>query len=292
MSLVVTPAPERRDRADALERLLEELSVSIRSQHRILASDDQAIVLEPGGIALIYMLSGEARLPRDAGLPDIVSAGDAVLTSGHRAISLQVRAGAGVLVTNLALNDDAAHLNDLLPAAAWVRRFDDLEPGVAALAHHMGIQPTTAASRYGDPVICRMMATMLLQAMVRAWTVAGCAPEGWPSRTGDPFLDRVVAAVRDDPGHAWTVEEMASVAALSRSVFAERFHAVIGRSPAGYVTEVRMEAAKRMLDAGRSVSDTSRSLGYGSDEGFSRAFRRATGAPPSRWRTRREAVLV
>jgi len=43
-------------------------------------------------------------------------------------------------------------------------------------------------------------------------------------------------------------------------------------------------AAKRMLDAGRSVSDISRALGYASDEGFSRAFRRRTGMTPSSWR--------
>jgi AraC-like DNA-binding protein len=71
---------------------------------------------------------------------------------------------------------------------------------------------------------------------------------------------------------------------MSRSTFAERFRTAVGRSPADYVTEVRIDAAKRMLDAGRSVSDVSRELGYASDEGFSRAFRRRTGMTPSSWR--------
>jgi AraC-like DNA-binding protein len=71
---------------------------------------------------------------------------------------------------------------------------------------------------------------------------------------------------------------------MSRSTFAERFRSVVGRSPADYVTEVRVDAAKRMLDAGSSVSAVSRELGYASDEGFSRAFRRRTGLTPSSWR--------
>lgn len=70
---------------------------------------------------------------------------------------------------------------------------------------------------------------------------------------------------------------------MSRSSFAERFRSALGRSPADYVTEVRIEAAKRMLDAGRPVSEVSRELGYASGEGFSRAFRRRTGLAPSSW---------
>src|SRR5690606_20784505 len=112
-------------------------------------------------------------------------------------------------------------------------------------------------------------------------------PAGWPSRSGDPFLDRVVEAIHEQPGREWTVEALANVSAMSRSVFAERFHHAIGRSPAHYVTEVRMQSAKELLTAGQAVSDVSRQLGYASDEGFSRAFRRATGVTPSSWRAGR-----
>lgn len=294
MTLVATPTPTVVAREDALERLLGEIAVSIRSQHRHLPSVDDVIVLEPDGLSLVYVLAGDVRLPNGSGLPDSISAGDALLASGRRALALRIPAAAGVLVTRLALADSAAHVEALLPDTVWIRRFDELEPAAAALAHHMGIGVTgQCPARDGDLVICRMMATTLLQSVIRAWTTVGCAPDGWPSQSGDVFLDRVVAAVRDEPGRVWTVEQMASVAALSRSVFAERFHSALGRSPASYVTEVRMEMAKGMLSAGRSVSETSRNLGYSSDEGFSRAFRRATGVTPSRWRaTERVPVAV
>lgn len=291
MSLVATPPAT--DARDALERLLGEITVSIRSQHRIQPVVDEAVVLEPGGLSLIYVLAGDVRLPAGAGLPDTISAGDALIASGRRALTLRIPAGSGMLVSRLALTDSAAHLGALLPVVAWIRRFDELEPAAAALAHHMGIgAPGVPCEREGDLVICRSMATTLLQSVIRAWTTVGCAPEGWPSRTGDLFLDRVVEAIHEQPGREWTVEALAGVGAMSRSVFAERFHSALGRSPANYVTEVRMEVAKGMLNAGRSVSETSRSLGYGSDEGFSRAFRRAMGMTPSAWRSGRAAPVA
>ncbi|KJC64698.1 hypothetical protein TZ00_07455 [Agreia bicolorata] len=149
----------------------------------------------------------------------------------------------------------------------------------------MGVlDPAVCPMKSGDPVICRMMAATLLLTLIRAWAANECAPEGWPSLSTDPFLDRVVDAIHDEPGREWTVESLANVAVMSRSAFAARFRAVVGQSPANYVTDVRMVAAKRMLDAGRSVSETSRELGYASDEGFSRAFRRNSGVTPSAWR--------
>jgi AraC-like DNA-binding protein len=53
---------------------------------------------------------------------------------------------------------------------------------------------------------------------------------------------------------------------------------------------VRMRRAEELLSAGTPVSETSRTLGYASDEGFRRAFRRHAGASPSAWRDTRRAI--
>jgi AraC-like DNA-binding protein len=47
-----------------------------------------------------------------------------------------------------------------------------------------------------------------------------------------------------------------------------------------------MERALRMLQDGTSVGQAAFALGYGSDEAFSRAFRRHTGRSPSTVRGR------
>jgi len=269
--------------SDALERLLGEVSVSIRSQRRVVPDADDAIVLD--GLAFIYVLQGSIPAPSCAGTTDALEAGDVLLTAG-RTLTLPVPAGSGVLISQLAWEDSAAHLEALMPDIAWIRGFAELEPAGAAIAQAVGHDETPAFTRGGDAVICRMLTTTLLQSVIRAWAGVGCAPQGWPSLTADPFLDRVIAAVEAQPGRDWTVEQMASVSALSRSVFAERFRLAFGVSPAQYVAGVRMRAARALLIDGRGVSEVSRELGYGSDDGFSRAFRRHTGMTPSAWRTR------
>lgn len=285
---MVSPALDIRSASsassDALERVLSEVAIGIRSQRRILPDVDEAVILDD--ISLVYVLNGSVRTPSDAGLPDTLHVGDALLVA-RGSLTLRIPAGTGVLVSQLRWADSAAHLSALLPDTAWIRHFDELEPAAAALAQHMGGDAAVVSDRGGDPVICRMMATTLLQSVIRAWSSIGCAPQGWPSRSNDPFLDRVVRAIDDDPGRDWSVEQMASVSALSRSVFAERFRIAFGVSPAQYVAEVRMRAARALLIDGRGVSEVSRELGYGSDEGFSRAFRRHTGMTPSAWRSHR-----
>ncbi len=155
--------------------------------------------------------------------------------------------------------------------------FARAEPAAAGLAAHLGIPtPGAMGPRGGDTTICKLMVTTVLLSALRAWA-ATAREQTWPPRTDDPFLARVVSAVIDDPGREWTIDHLAALGAMSRSVFAARFRQVFGTSPASYVTEVRMRRAKELLDAGTGVSETSRALGYASDEGFRRAFRRHVG---------------
>jgi AraC-like DNA-binding protein len=51
-----------------------------------------------------------------------------------------------------------------------------------------------------------------------------------------------------------------------------------------------MRAAQELLSRGLGVSTVSRELGYASDEGFSRAFRRSVGTTPSAWRSTHQPV--
>ena len=259
--------------------------------------------LRPGRVTLVYIVEGSVqehpslefgcRLTVDltSRLMAITSAdegarwvaGDAFITFGRRPFALETDRYAKLTAVDIELSNVAVNLSALLPEFFAVTGFDSLEPAAAALAEHMG-DAGNCSLRSGNPVICRMMVTIVLLAIIRAWAENGCAPEGWSSRATDPFLDRVLGAIHDEPGRNWSVEILADVGIMSRSVFAERFRRAIGSSPANYVRRVRMEVAKGMLSAGRSVSETSRELGYASDEGFSRAFRRRTGLAPSGWR--------
>ncbi|MFG6444678.1 helix-turn-helix transcriptional regulator [Microbacterium sp. P07] len=286
-----------------LERVLSAVDLRLGAARRLELAPRARATLAPDVFTLVYVAAGSAHgqpplseacvydsASRTVDLTPVATPrglveGDAFLTLGRAPVTLESQPGASLMIAELHLSDAAVMLTDVLPDFVTVTDFAALEPAAAALARVMGQNdPDTHTLRSGDPVICRMMLTTVLLSVIRAWAENGCAPAGWPSRSSDPFLDRVVAAIHTQPGRDWTVETLAGVGAMSRSVFAERFRAATGRSPASYVTEVRMDEAKRMLDSGLSVSATSRNLGYASDEGFSRAFRRATGVAPSAWR--------
>lgn len=299
MSILAPPATGARGRAsdEAIDALLSAVEVRLRRQVRITTAPGDVIALDRGALSVVYVIEGSARLRAADTESDPcarldVMAGDIVLTAGRRPRSLQTPEAARVLISTLALTESAAHIADLLPEIGFVRGFDRHEPAAAALAVSIGIDPAdeTFADRSGDTVVCRMMATTVLVSALRAWAAHGCAPAGWPSLTNDPYLDRVVEAIHAEPGRDWTVDGLAAVSAMSRTVFAERFRGAFGLSPASYVTEVRIRAAQDLLVRGHGVSEISRSLGYGSDEGFSRAFRRRTGTTPSAWRAAHAAA--
>ncbi|MBO9625418.1 MAG: helix-turn-helix transcriptional regulator [Microbacterium sp.] len=290
---------------EALAQVLGAVDLRVGIARRMPLDAGTLLPLAPGSAVLVYVAAGSVRghpplltgcrldvergshrvAVDESDLNEPLRAGDAFLTLGRSPLALEADAASEIVVVDLELSDAASVSTAVLPDSITVTAFDELEPAAAALAASMGVKgPTPQPSRQGDPLICRMMAQTVLLSVIRAWAANGCAPEGWPSLSNDPFLDRVVEAIHAAPGREWTVERLANVGAMSRSSFAERFRTAIGRSPADYVTEVRIDAAKRMLDAGRSVSETSRELGYASDEGFSRAFRRRTGLTPSAWR--------
>ncbi len=168
----------------------------------------------------------------EPGRRDRLVTGDAFLLLRGDTFALEAAVETALLVVDIELADTASPLPALLPPFLTVTRFDALEPAAAALAENMGIVDAAACPvRQGDPLICRMMATTVLLSVIRAWAANGCAPAGWPSLSKDPFLDRVVDAIHEQPGRDWTVERLATVGAMSRSAFAERFRLAVGRSP-------------------------------------------------------------
>jgi len=104
----------------------------------------------------------------------------------------------------------------------------------------------------------------------------------------DPEIGRVVAEIHRQPAHAWTLAEMAHLAGISRSHFAERFRNRLGQPPAEYVTNVRMHRAARLLsNPDITVSEAAAKSGYANEAAFSKAYRRVTGSSPGRARSRK-----
>jgi AraC-like DNA-binding protein len=91
---------------------------------------------------------------------------------------------------------------------------------------------------------------------------------------GHPRLARAINAMHQHPNQEWTLESMASEAALSRTSFAETFKAVSGWTSGQYLTWWRMQLAWSLLSAGESSAEVANKVGYKSESAFSRIFQK------------------
>ncbi|HEX6150562.1 AraC family transcriptional regulator [Nocardioides sp.] len=114
---------------------------------------------------------------------------------------------------------------------------------------------------------------------------APAAERGWLGALHDPVTAPAVACMHAQPDRKWTVAELATAANVSVSVLDERFRTVLGLPPIRYLAGWRMHVARDLLEStALGIAVVARRVGYDSEEAFSRAFKRAHGQAPSRWR--------
>jgi transcriptional regulator GlxA family with amidase domain len=100
-------------------------------------------------------------------------------------------------------------------------------------------------------------------------------------------LREVQQWISEHPAADLSVPNLAARAGLSPRQFARAFAAETGMSPGRFVSTVRLETARRMLeDSGRAVSQVARACGYGTPEAMRRAFVQSLGVPPAGYRHR------
>jgi AraC-like DNA-binding protein len=117
---------------------------------------------------------------------------------------------------------------------------------------------------------------------------APASQQGWLAALRDPLLAPAMTAIHSAPERKWTVADLATEAAVSRSSLDGRFREVLGLPPMRYVNEWRMRVAQGLLSTTEAtVAAIARRVGYDSEEAFSRAFKRAHGQSPSMWRGER-----
>jgi AraC-like DNA-binding protein len=141
----------------------------------------------------------------------------------------------------------------------------------------------------GSTLVTEHLALVMLIHLLRLHlTVAGPgAASGWLAGLTDPIVAPALGAMHARPAHAWTVAQLAEVAAVSRSTLAARFKHAVGQSPLDYLTGWRIElAAQRLRRGDETVAAIAREIGYGSESALSNAFKRITGASPRDYRRR------
>ena len=155
-----------------------------------------------------------------------------------------------------------------------------LEPTLRSIAHE------SAQALPGRDVVLNRLADVLFVRAVRAYllkmTATGeTARPSWLRGLTDSRIAQALAEIHRAPEQDWTLAQLASRAAMSRTVFAQRFRALVGQTPVSYLAMWRMQKAAYLLEMRTlSIAQVAERVGYTSELAFAKAFRRVIGTPP------------
>jgi transcriptional regulator GlxA family with amidase domain len=97
----------------------------------------------------------------------------------------------------------------------------------------------------------------------------------------DPALMAAIAVMQTRLEEPAPLDEVAAKAGVALRTLQTRFRAQLGQSPHAYYLDLRLSAAKRMLEqSAASVAEVATAHGFGSASAFARAFRQRFGMRP------------
>ncbi|MFI9407946.1 AraC family transcriptional regulator [Nocardia sp. NPDC052316] len=149
--------------------------------------------------------------------------------------------------------------------------------------------------RPGSDATLPALLDLLLVYLLRAWLDEEAAhrpDSGWLAALTDPTVASALNHLHRDPARPWTVQELSTTIGMSRTVFAQRFTALVGQSPMAYLTWWRLNIAARLLrDGDAPLATIAQQVGYTSEFAFSNAFKRHFGVAPGRFRRAQRAPV-
>lgn len=249
------------------------------------ASDGRKVHATAGDLLVLPQGRGHL-IGTDRAPPAAVSA---VLEAQISDDNLAIRLGGNGPLTRLVTGafrfegDNMPSMLAVLPSVIHIPQTlrDDDSGWLEGLAHFL-LAEATASHPGASLMISRLIDVLVIRAM-RIW-VRTAPPEnrGWLGALADVRISRALKTIHDEPFRRRTVAELATIAGMSRSSFAERFATLIGAAPLHYQTRWRLLLANEMLKrADTRVSEVARRIGYDSDAAFSRAFKAQFGHPPA-----------
>jgi AraC-like DNA-binding protein len=137
----------------------------------------------------------------------------------------------------------------------------------------------------GGFLVAQHLAYMMLVQALRLHLAEGLkGGVGWLFALADRQMSAAITAMHDDPAHSWTLQKLAHIAGMSRSIFAQKFKGTVGEPPMEYLVRWRMTlAADKLVHTGDPISVIALSLGYESESAFGKAFKRVMGCSPRQY---------
>lgn len=172
-----------------------------------------------------------------------------------------------------------------VPRLIHVRTSDGAEASWISAAVRQIVSEVSVPSAGGRTLLERMTETMFVELLRREVATSVATSMGWVAAVRDISLGKCLAAIHTSVERDWTIEDLADIAGISRSVLIERFRRVLGTAPIGYVRKWRLHIASlKLRETSIPIAEIAYQAGYSSEAAFNRAFKAARGLPPAAWR--------
>jgi AraC-like DNA-binding protein len=189
------------------------------------------------------------------------------------------------------LGCDERPFNPLLTALPSVIHLSaaGTDTGWLGMLLDVALKESGRARAGAENVLARLSELMFVEAIRRYLESLPPSQTGWLAGLRDPVVGQALAALHGEPREPWTVEGLARLVGLSRSMLAEKFTEMVGQPPMQYLALWRMQLASRLLAEGGRIAEVAGAVGYESEAAFSRAFKKLVGQAPATWRSGRRA---
>lgn len=254
-----------------------EAAIEVRAGEIVLFPRNDGHILASGKGLAAVSAGTLIQPPLESGLPDIRYGGD-----GERTVIV-----CGFLATQEGYNPLIA----ALPRQLVLNVGDGLSRDWIETSVRFAARELAEGRLASSSVMSRLSETLLVEAVRHYSSTLPDESMGWLRGLKDTQIGRALTLIHQNIGAPWTAERLAREVAMSRSAFVERFTALVGVPPIRYVTAWRLQTARlHLTEARQTIAQLARSVGYESEEAFSRAFKREFGMPPARWRGARATV--
>jgi AraC-like DNA-binding protein len=187
-------------------------------------------------------------------------------------------------------HDAGASLLDQLPPFVHVASPDEATAAWVETTLQLMNRELSNGAPGAETVLSRLTDVLFVQVLRHLATTQPESLRGWWAAVRDDQIGRALAMMHDRPGDDWNASQLATRVGMSRSRFFERFSDLVGEPPAKYLAKCRVRAAAELLRR-RSLSNAELAglVGYSSEDGFTKMFKRHVGVSPREFRRQSEA---
>ncbi|MFT5893088.1 MAG: AraC-like DNA-binding protein [Dokdonia sp.] len=166
------------------------------------------------------------------------------------------------------------HINDTdLKQFSWLKNITDL------------VIEEAGKEQSGSGIIVNKLGEILFVHTLRAFIEKNKSKSGFIAAMQDERISKVLKEIHASPEKDWKLEQLAQIAGMSRTSFANRFKILTGETPFHYMTQWRLLKAKELLEeSSLSVREVAEQVGYQSEAAFNRIFKKRVSQTPLKFR--------